>query len=115
MRVCVPVTPTGQVDRWGRARQVAVAKVMSGEIVDWQLSNVGWDDLHDAGTEGAHHARVARFVREQGVEAVVAEHMGADMAHMLHRLGMTVHLGASGDARTAVLAAARGGLEAAQA
>jgi predicted Fe-Mo cluster-binding NifX family protein len=115
MRVCVPVTPAGQIDRWGRARQVAVAQVLSGEIVDWQLSDVGWDELHDAGTEGGHHARVARFVREQGAEAVVATHMGADMAHMLHRLGVTVHLGAGGDARTAVLAAARGELEAAQA
>lgn len=115
MRVGVPVTPAGQIDRWGRARRIAVAQVLSGEIVDWQESDVGWDELHDAGTEGGHHARVARFVREQGVEAVVVEHMGADMAHMLHLLGVTVHLGAAGDARAAVLAAAQGGLEAAQA
>jgi len=114
MRVCVPVTPAGQIDRWGRARQVALAQVVSGEIADWQLSNVGWDQLHESGTEGAHHARIARFVREQGVEAVVAVHMGEGMAHMLHRLGVTVHVGAGGDARTAVLRAARGELEATQ-
>jgi predicted Fe-Mo cluster-binding NifX family protein len=114
MRVCVPVTPAGQVDRWGRARWVAIAEVASGEISDWRAIEVGWDELHEAGTEGAHHARVARFVREQGVETVVAAHMGADMAHMLDRLGVTVHLGAAGDARAAVLASWNG-VEAGQA
>lgn len=109
MLVCVPLTRDGRIDRWGRARRVAIARVESGAIADWQEFDVGWDELHDTGTEGAHHARVARFVREHGVQTVVAEHMGGDMAHMLDRLGVTVRLGAAGDAR---LAAAAAGLEA---
>ncbi len=105
MVVCVPVTPSGGIDRWGRARRMAVAKVEAGVISDWQEWDVGWDRAHDAGTEGAHHARVARFVREHRVETVVATRMGPDMAHMLDRLGVEVRLGAEGKARAAVLAA----------
>src|SRR5665648_1289190 len=48
----------------------------SGQIIDWQEFDVGWDDLHDEGTEGAHHARVARFLIDHHVDVVVAEHMG---------------------------------------
>jgi predicted Fe-Mo cluster-binding NifX family protein len=107
MVVCVPLTPTGEIDRWGRARTVAVARVESGAISDWQEFDVGWDRAHDEGTEGAHHARVARFVRDHGVETVVARRMGREMLHMLDKLGIVVRLGATGDARQAVLAARR--------
>ena len=51
-------------------------------------------------------ARVASFLREQGVQVVVAHHIGPGMATMLGRMGLTVRLGASGDARQAALAAA---------
>jgi len=87
MRVCVPITAEGQVDpRWGRADRVAVASVVDGEIADWQEFTVGWGTLHDEGTEGAHHARVARFLwapdpgdRAQGREE------GDDPARPAHR------------------------------
>jgi predicted Fe-Mo cluster-binding NifX family protein len=106
MIVCVPVTTDGQVDpRWGRAARVAVAEVASGEIASWQEMEVGWDTLHDQGTEGGHHARVARFLLDNGVQAVVAGHMGAPMSLMLQRMQVIVHVGAGGDAREAVLAA----------
>ena len=105
MVVCVPVTPTGEIGRWGRARRVAIARVEAGVISDWQEWDVGWDRARAAGNEGAHHARVARFVREHRVETVVATRMGPDMAHMLDRLGVEVRLGAEGKARAAVLAA----------
>ena len=60
MKVCVPVTADGQVDpRWGRANRVAVAEVADCEVRDWQEFTVAWGTLHDQGTEGAHHARVA--------------------------------------------------------
>ncbi len=105
MIVCVPVTGEGLVDpRWGRADRVAVAKVTGHEVEDWQEFEVGWGSLHDAGTEGSHHARVARFLREHQVQAVVANHMGADMEHMLVKMGLTVRLGAMGAAREAVAA-----------
>jgi hypothetical protein len=73
MRVCVPITADGQVDpRWGRADRVAVADVADGEIRDWQEFAVAWGTLHDQGTEGAHHARVARFLRDNQVQAIAA-------------------------------------------
>lgn len=101
-RICVSVTGEGTVDpRWGRAERVAVSDVDDGTIVGWQEYAVGWDRLHDAGTEGAHHARVARFLRDQQVDVVVAEKMGPDMARMLGKLDVVVRLGATGDARTA--------------
>ena len=109
MIVCVPVTPVGEIDpRWGRAARVAIAKVDDGAIARWDEIDVGWDALHDAGSEGGHHARVARFLREQGTEVVVAHHMGDPMLQMLAAMGVQVRLGASGDARGAVLAVTAG-------
>jgi predicted Fe-Mo cluster-binding NifX family protein len=89
--------------RWGRADRLAIAEVLDGQIVSWQEFDVKWSRLHDEGTEGSHHARVVRFLLEHRVQAVVASHMGDAMAHMLEKLGMQVHLGASGDARVAIL------------
>lgn len=109
MRVCVPVTTDGQIDpRWGRAERVAVANVSGGRVAEWQEEEVGWNRLHDAGTEGSHHARVARFLQDHRVEMVIAHHMGAGMQHMLDRMGLAVRLGAQGDARAAASAAEEG-------
>ncbi len=108
MIVCVPVTPDGQIDgSWGRAPRVAVAKVEGGQITAWDEHPVAWDALHDVGTEGGHHARVATFLRDHGVEVVVAQHMGPPMAQMLGKLKILARLGEQGDARAAVLAAGR--------
>jgi predicted Fe-Mo cluster-binding NifX family protein len=107
MIVCVPVSPDGTVEpRWGRAPRVAVAEVRSGAIERWQEFDVRWDQLHDVGTEGGHHARVAGFLREHAVEVVVAGHMGPPMQQMCSRMQLQVRLGVSGDARAAVVAAA---------
>jgi len=106
MIVCTPVTTEGMIDpRWGRADRVALAEVVNGEIVRWQEVEVSWSRLHDEGTPGSHHARVASFLREQHVEAVVANHIGDGMVRMLATMSLPVHLGAVGDARGAVLAA----------
>ena len=105
MIVCVPVGSASVIDRrWGRADRLAIAEVLDGQIVSWQEFDAGWSRLHDEGTEGSHHARVVRFLLEHRVQAVVAAHMGDPMVHMLEKLGMQVHLGASGDARVAVRA-----------
>jgi predicted Fe-Mo cluster-binding NifX family protein len=107
MILCVPVTSDGQVDpRWGRADRVAVADVVDGEIAAWQEIEVSWSRLHDEGTPGSHHARVVRFLREQQVEIVVANHIGDGMVRMLDTMSLPVHLGAAGAARAAVLEAA---------
>ena len=91
-----------------RGARVAILDVQDGAVAGWQEFDVGWDELHDVGTEGGHHARVARFLREHGVQTVVAQHMGPDMEHMLEQMGLTVRLGASGDARQAATAADAG-------
>ncbi len=103
MIVCVPVTPDGQIaGGWGRAARVAVARLEGGRITAWDEHDVAWDALHDIGTEGGHHARVARFLTDHGVEVVVAGHMGPPMVGMLGKLRIVAKLGVDGDARRAV-------------
>jgi predicted Fe-Mo cluster-binding NifX family protein len=105
--VCIPVTPDqGVAHGWGKAPAVALAQVVDGSIVDWSTKDVRWDELHDAGPEGAHHARIVRFLQDNAVGVVVAEHMGEPMQNTLAKLGVRVVLGAHGDARTAVIEAA---------
>jgi predicted Fe-Mo cluster-binding NifX family protein len=107
MIVCVPVTGDGQVgDGWGRATRVAVADLRGGRIAAWTEHDVRWDALHDVGTEGGHHARVATFLNDHAVEVVVAGHMGPPMQQMLMKMRIVARLGATGDAREAVLAQA---------
>ena len=91
---------------WGRAPQVAIAQVDGGTIRRWDVQDVRWDVAHDEGGEGAHHARIVRFLREHGVEVVVTGHMGPPMAHTLAKLGVRTVLGATGAARAAAGAAA---------
>jgi predicted Fe-Mo cluster-binding NifX family protein len=105
MIVCVPVTSDGQVDhRWGRAQWIAVANIVNGEVQSWQVIEVSWDRLHDEGTSAQHHARVARFLRQNHVEGVVAHHVGDGMVRMLDTMKLPLFLEATGDARAAVLA-----------
>ncbi|HUJ15953.1 MAG TPA: NifB/NifX family molybdenum-iron cluster-binding protein [Thermoanaerobaculia bacterium] len=102
------ITNDGLIDtRWGRAQRVAIADVQGGAVSGWQEFDVGWHALHDSATESSRHARVARFLRDHDVEAVVAHHMGHDMHQMLERLHLRVRLGAGGDAREAAIAAAQ--------
>lgn len=107
MKVLAPVTPDGQIgEGFGRAPRVAIYTVQGGAVTETQVHEVGWDVLHDTGAEGTHHARVARFLMDQGVKTVVAAHMGQGMQHMLAKMGIRVELGASGVAAAAVLEAA---------
>jgi predicted Fe-Mo cluster-binding NifX family protein len=106
MIVCVPITRDGELDpRWGRAERVAVAMVDGNAVDSWQEFEVGWGTSHDSGPEGQHHARIARFLIDHKVEAVVADHMGEGMVNMLGKMGVKVRLGATGKAREAALAA----------
>jgi predicted Fe-Mo cluster-binding NifX family protein len=106
MIACIPVTDDGATaPGWGRAHRVAVADVSGGRLGGWQTFDVGWDVAHDEGTEGAHHARVAKFLIDQRVEIVVAQHMGPGMTRMLGSMGLHCALGAGPDARAAMLAA----------
>ena len=89
----------------GRAPVVAVATVADGQVTGWTEHQVGWDALHGQGSEGSHHARIVRFVRENEVNVVVAAHLGPPMHHTLTKLGCKVVLGLAGDARAAAVAA----------
>lgn len=91
--------------RWSE-RKTATAEVREGKVARWDEIGVNWDTLHNADTEGGHHARVARFLEEQGVDLVVADHMGDPMLTMLERMRIGVQPGAGGDARSDVIAAA---------
>ena len=106
MIIAIPVDATDQVAHgWGRAPRVAIATVSDGVVTDWQVHDVGWDVAHDEGTEGSHHARVVRFLKDNAVEMVVAEHMGDGMVRTLGSMHLPVVLGAAGDARASVLSA----------
>lgn len=108
MIVCVPVDGGEAVDRRrGSAAPVAPATVEGDVIVGWEELDVGWGSLHDAGNEARHHARVARFLSDRHVDAVVAEHMGDGMRRMPDAMRVTVYLGAAGEERAAVLSAVR--------
>ncbi len=107
MRIAIPVTADRQVDpRWGRAARVAVADVVDGTVRGWTEHDVAWDTLHDEGSEGSHHARIARFLREHGIEAIAVDHVGAGMHRMLPSMGVRIAEGLVGDARDAARAAA---------
>lgn len=104
--VAVPLEGDRVGPRWGKAATVVVAVVVDGDVVAWTEHPVGWDVSHDAGGEGQHHARVVRFLRDERVQVVTAEHVGEGMARMLDSMGIVLVLGAAGRARDAVLAAA---------
>ena len=108
MIVAIAMAPDGTAGQgWGRAPRVSVARV-DGERIESSVDyEVGWDVLHDEGSEGGHHARIARFLTEDGVQLVVAGHMGPPMVQMLGRMGIGVQLGDTGDPRAAVIAAVR--------
>lgn len=107
MIVCIPITPDDHVGHsWGRAAAVAIADVDGNAIKTWERVNVSWDSQHDEGSEGTHHARVARFLKENKVDVVAASHMGDPMANMIRKLRIRLVLGAVGDARTTALAVA---------
>lgn len=85
---------------------MAVATVIDGQIEEWNEIEVSWSRLHDEGTPARHHARVARLLRDNHVEVVVAHHVGDGMVKMLDTMGIALRLVPTGDARGAVRAAA---------
>ena len=110
MIICAPITSPesgeSEIDpRWGRAHWIALAEVTAGEIQSWQEIEVSWDRLHDEGTDGSHHARIAKFLKSNEVGFVVVDHMGDGIVRMLGTMNIPVSYNASGDARSAITAA----------
>lgn len=91
---------------WGKTPRVVVARVRDGHVLDKQVHDVRWDLGHDAGPHGSHHARIARFLLDEQVGAVVAGHMGPPMVRMLTTMKLRVLLGAQGPLDEALLRAA---------
>ena len=104
MIVATPVDSQGNsAGSWGHAPLVAVAEVdTDGAIAAWTVHEVGWDSLHDAGTHGSHHARVAGFLKAHDVQAVVVDHVGPGMVRMLDTMGIAILGATPGDARASV-------------
>ena len=106
MIVATPVTEDGQsAAAWGRAHWIGVADVVDGEARAWRVHEVAWDQSHDEGTHGSHHARIVRFLREHGIEAVVVDHMGPGMVQVMATMRIPVLPAIAGDARESILAA----------
>ncbi|MCF2707302.1 hypothetical protein I6E29_08520 [Arcanobacterium haemolyticum] len=103
MIIAIPVTPDGTVDlKWGKARTVAIAEVEGEDIIEWTEHEVKWDEHHDATTEGAHHAAIVTFLRENEVEAVILNHCGAPMLNTMTKMGLIIATDAEGDAKDIV-------------
>lgn len=109
MIVCTTLGPDGVVGGGlGRASHVALASVDDGQVTSWDEIEVGWDRLHGEGSEGSHHARIVKFLREHDVNVVVAKGIGEGMQRVLGNMGIQMALGLQGDARQAVTQAAGG-------
>ncbi len=103
--VCLTTLANGQVGGgWGRADNVALVTVENGVVVSREDIVVGWNALHDTETDGGHHARIVRFLREHEVTDVATGHMGDGMQNTLTKLGTRLHLGVEGDAEAIALA-----------
>lgn len=114
MIVATPCTEQGQsAHAWGRAHWIGIAEVSTEaepSVTSWTIHEVKWDELHDEGTEGSHHARIVRFIKEQGVQAVVVDHMGMGMQRVMNTMGIPLLPATPGDARASVIAAVKAAL-----
>ena len=109
MIIATSVDAAGQsAHAWGRAHWIAVAEVTDGAVASWQVHEVSWDVLHDSTTHGSHHARVVTFLKDQGVQAIVVDHVGEGMQRMLTTMGIPLLPASPGDAKASVLAAVQG-------
>ncbi|MGV8848822.1 MAG: NifB/NifX family molybdenum-iron cluster-binding protein [Propionibacteriaceae bacterium] len=108
MKIATPVDTAGHsAPAWGRAHWVAVADIADAAIAGWQVYEVSWDDLHDAGTHGSHHARIVTFLKEQQIEAIVVDHVGEGMQRLLATMSIPMLQATPGDAKLSVLLAVR--------
>lgn len=101
--IAIPLTLDGAVfDRLAKAPLAATCVLRDGEIADWTEHAVGWDQTYGVDVMGNHHARVMRFMKDQGVTTVVAADVCDNMRRSLEAQGVVVYDGQKGDARVAV-------------
>ena len=75
---------------FGRADRVAVARLQQSGGFQVEEIEVGWGEKHDHHADGLHHAMIAKFLQEQGVDTVVTGHMGDGMVRMLGSMKIRV-------------------------
>jgi Dinitrogenase iron-molybdenum cofactor. len=106
MIIAIPVTPDGAVEeRWAGPRGSRSPPWWTDASRTGRSTPSAGTSPTTRGTEGAHHARVVRFLRENGVTHVVVDHMGAGMRHTLGKLGIEILPVRSPFAREAVVLA----------
>ena len=94
MVICLTLTGDEAVGGgFGRAQHVALARAKDDGGFDVERVDVRWDLQHEGQAEGLHHAQIARFLRERGVEVVVTGHMGDGMLRMLDSMKVRVYQG----------------------
>ena len=106
MKLATPVDANGlSAHAWGRAHWIAVAEFSADALTGWEVYEVAWDESHDSGTHGSHHARIVRFLKDERIDAVVVDHMGEGMVRVMNTMGIPILTATPGDARASILAA----------
>ena len=93
----------GSLTGVGRARRALLATFPGSAPIDWEETEVKWDETHEQEYEGYHHATIARFLQERHVRELWAAGAGPDMRRLLERLDVKLHL-AGGNAREVIAA-----------
>lgn len=102
MKLAIAVLPNGLVNtHLGRANKVAVVTADNKEIVGWEEFDVPFGQLHGGhghqhhhdhhdhnhdhshGHPAGHHEAIRDFMVEHNVDAVLAEHSGPGIVHLL--------------------------------
>ena len=101
--VCIPLNADGTIhNRLGQANSVAICQVDGDLVSEWTEIVVDWDTTYGVDVLGVHHPRVIRFLQGHQVNVVVADNVCDIMKSTLPTLGVTVHAGVTGDARSVV-------------
>ena len=84
------ISEDGMLTGVGRAPKVAIIRAKDGKAEKIAEIEVRWGESHETEQEGLHHATIAKFIKEHGVNEIIAGGAGPDMQRMLERLGVKV-------------------------
>lgn len=72
----------------GAASSCRGRRITNGVIRDWRQITVDWMSSMVIPPRGPHHARVARFLRDNNVDAIAVDRIGPGMQRMLDWIGI---------------------------
>jgi predicted DNA-binding protein (UPF0251 family)/predicted Fe-Mo cluster-binding NifX family protein len=103
MIVAVPYLQGNVNAHFGSTQEFLIAEVADGKVQQTSVFEI----------QGMQHSHsgIAGFLKDQGVEVILAGGMGAPMQQALKQMGFTLYCGVSGPALEAVDALVRGELE----